>query len=277
LQEPRCSIPEKEQKGKKEEEPQPQAKPEEQPVEPPKQEEPKAPVNREVYPKDEWDDEEFIWEEQQLKPGFKRPCIVHRAILGSVERCLAILIEHYAGKWPFWLSPRQVCICTVNDKVGEWAEHVYLDLKLRGYQVFYDRSAATLQKKIRNAQLDQFNFVAVIGKEEVDGKCVDIRTREGDRKGKFTIDQLVAFFKTLEPSPSKLHLDLINKTQNGVSKTVLDEYEKSLEYNLYLEGDDISEKDKTVYASLKETLIEKEKYPNIFKWQKLMNASMPKQ
>ena len=280
-------------KGKKEEEPQPQAKPEEQPVEPPKQEEPKkeepqpveppkqeepkAPVNREIYPKDEWDDEEFIWEEQQLKPGFKRPCIVHRAILGSVERCLAILIEHYAGKWPFWLSPRQVCICTVNDKVGEWAEHVYLDLKLRGYQVFYDRSAATLQKKIRNAQLDQFNFVAVIGKEEVDGKCVDIRTREGDRKGKFTIDQLVAFFKTLEPSPSKLHLDLINKTQNGISKTVLDEYEKSLEYNLYLEGDEISEKDKTVYASLKETLIEKEKYPNIFKWQKLMNASMPKQ
>jgi len=52
------------------------------------------------------DDEEFVWREQPLKPGFKRPVIIHRAILGSVERFMAILIEHLGGKWPFWISPR---------------------------------------------------------------------------------------------------------------------------------------------------------------------------
>ena len=52
------------------------------------------------------DDKDFTWSEGALKPGFKRPVIVHRAILGSVERFMAILIEQLGGKWPFWLSPR---------------------------------------------------------------------------------------------------------------------------------------------------------------------------
>jgi threonyl-tRNA synthetase len=59
-----------------------------------------------TFPPDEFDDEEFTWKEQPVKPGFARPVIVHRAILGSVERFMAILIEHLGGKWPFFLSPR---------------------------------------------------------------------------------------------------------------------------------------------------------------------------
>jgi len=78
-------------------------------------------LRHEVYGKDELDDEEFKWEEHHLKNGFKRPVIVHRAILGSVERFMAILIEHLAGKWPFWLSPRQVLICPVSQKFFEYA------------------------------------------------------------------------------------------------------------------------------------------------------------
>ena len=63
-------------------------------------------MNSEVFGKDEFDEEEFKWEEHPVKNGAKRPVIIHRAILGSVERFMAILIEHLAGKWPFWISPR---------------------------------------------------------------------------------------------------------------------------------------------------------------------------
>jgi threonyl-tRNA synthetase len=63
-------------------------------------------IKHEIFKKDDMDDEEFKWEEHKAKNGFKRPIIVHRAILGSVERFTAILIEHLGGKWPFWLSPR---------------------------------------------------------------------------------------------------------------------------------------------------------------------------
>jgi threonyl-tRNA synthetase len=104
----------------------------------------------EVYPKDDLDEEEFKWEEHPVKNGFKRPVIIHRAILGSVERFMAILIEHLAGKWPFWISPRQILICPISEKFIEYGESIYLYFHERGYEVELDRSNQTLNKKIRN-------------------------------------------------------------------------------------------------------------------------------
>jgi len=66
----------------------------------------KSNLRSEHYPKDELDEEEFVWQEHSLKNGYSRPVIIHRAILGSLERFIAILIEHLGGKWPFWVSPR---------------------------------------------------------------------------------------------------------------------------------------------------------------------------
>lgn len=66
----------------------------------------KANMRSEHYPKDELDEEDFTWQEHPLKNGYSRPVIIHRAILGSLERFIAILIEHLGGKWPFWVSPR---------------------------------------------------------------------------------------------------------------------------------------------------------------------------
>jgi threonyl-tRNA synthetase len=63
-------------------------------------------MRSEHFPKDELDEEEFVWHEHPVKAGNQRPVIIHRAILGSVERFSAILIEHLGGKWPFWISPR---------------------------------------------------------------------------------------------------------------------------------------------------------------------------
>jgi threonyl-tRNA synthetase len=159
-EEPKKEEPPKEE-PKKEEPPKEEPKKEEPPKEEPKKEEPpkenmdekKSNLPKEIYPKDEWDDEEFTWEEGVVKPGFKRPCIVHRAILGSVERFAAILIEHFGGKWPFWINPKQVSICTVSDEVNDYTEKVYTELKLKGYQVEWDKSPGTLQKKNKKCSI----------------------------------------------------------------------------------------------------------------------------
>lgn len=106
-------------------------------------------LKHEIYHKDDYDDEEFKWEEHPLKHGHKRPVIVHRAILGSVERFTAILIEHLAGKWPFWISPRQVILVPVSEKFIDYCESVYLYLHHKGFEVEVDRKNSTLPKKIR--------------------------------------------------------------------------------------------------------------------------------
>ena len=268
----------KEEQEKKEEENKEGDKKEEDKKEEDKKEESKEPalnefgepLGKEVYKADEWDDEVFNWEEKSLKPGYARPCIVHRAILGSVERCSAILIEHYAGKFPFWLSPRQVCICTINNKVEEYAEKRYLMLKYKGYQVYFDKSAATLQKKIRNAQLAQYNYIGVIGQEEVNNNTIKIRSREGEIIGDYTMNKLIEFFVSLEPKPSKVELDLMQKVLKDTKMEDLDNNEQKLKYNLYLNGDECSEDDKKLYQLLEKENLDKEKFPNLFKWKKLM-------
>merc|ERR1712060_1027676 len=106
----------------------------------------------EEVPEDKEDDKEFegaeeknakgevIWREGKLKAGFERPVVIPRAILGSVERMSAILIEHYAGKWPFWLSPRQVMVVAVNEKVITYAKWVERQLMLHGFHAEADIS-----------------------------------------------------------------------------------------------------------------------------------------
>jgi threonyl-tRNA synthetase len=248
---------------------------------------------KEVYPKDDYDEEEFVWQEQPLRPGYKRPVIVHRAILGSCERLLAILVEHYAGKWPFWISPRQASICTVSDKFNEYAEKLFTVLTYEGYQINLDKGGLTLPKKVRNAQIEQYNYILVVGEEEMNTGTVDVRSREGDRLGKFTIPKLIEFFKSLEPAKSKKELTILEKiysqektnTCNPLESSTsiteektgcccghseYDELEAKLKFSLYLSGEDLGEEDKKWYENLKEVEIVREQYPNIFKWKKLM-------
>ena len=89
-----------------------------------------------------------------------RPVIIHRAILGSVERMIAILTENYAGKWPFWLSPRQVMVVPVHSQFDDYAVFVKNHIFEAGFMSDVDLDAGnTLNKKIRNAQLSQFNYI----------------------------------------------------------------------------------------------------------------------
>jgi threonyl-tRNA synthetase len=108
-------------------------------------------LEEEIFEADEWDSDEFRWKEQSLKPGFKRPVIIHRAILGSVERFMAILTEHLGGKWPFWISPRQIIVVPISEKAQDYCESVRLYYHRLGYSVTVDTSSGQLSKKIRNA------------------------------------------------------------------------------------------------------------------------------
>ena len=105
----------------------------------------------------------------------KRPVLIHRAIFGSVERFMAILLEHTSGKLPFWLSPRQICIVPVSNKYLPYCN------KIKGifnkYEVTVDDTLETLNKKIRNAEKMKFNYVFVLGEEEENNNTINIRIR----------------------------------------------------------------------------------------------------
>jgi len=162
-------------------------------------------MDRQVFPPDMNDDKEYVWEERRLKPGFERPIIVHRAILGSVERFTAILIEHLAGKWPFWMSPRQIIVLPISQKAEEYCESVYLYFHRLGYECTVDHSSTTIQKKIRNAQLEQYNYILVCGEEEMKNGTADVRNRDVVRKGAnpMRIDEIAAMLEKEKPRDSK--------------------------------------------------------------------------
>lgn len=148
------------------------------------------------------DDHEFTWVEHPLKPGFRRPVIVHRAILGSVERFMAILIEHLGGKWPFWLSPRQVIVLPISEKAEEYCESVYKYFHKLGFECAIDRSSGQINKKVRNAQLAQWNYILVAGEDEMKAGLVDVRTRDNQRHGKVRVDVLGEQLLKIKPEPS---------------------------------------------------------------------------
>ncbi|KAJ2777630.1 threonyl-tRNA synthetase [Coemansia interrupta] len=116
--------------------------------------------------------------DSELGGDFQRPVIIHRAILGSVERMIGILTENFAGKWPMWLSPRQVMVVPVTGVVFEYAQQVKDKLHKAGFYAEVDLGGETLNKKIRNAEIAQYNFICVVGAEEQAENSVNVRCRD---------------------------------------------------------------------------------------------------
>ncbi|EGG04898.1 uncharacterized protein MELLADRAFT_37217, partial [Melampsora larici-populina 98AG31] len=115
----------------------------------------------------------------------KRPVMIHRAIMGSVERFTAILTEHFGGKWPFWLSPRQVLVIPVAATHKAYAQEVAQKLWDAGLYADADMTDATLPKKIRNGEVSSYNFIIVVGSEEVESRSVNVRSADDvGQKGK---------------------------------------------------------------------------------------------
>lgn len=108
-----------------------------------------------------------------------RPVIIHRVVYGSIERFLGILVEHYQGKFPAWLSPVQVMVLPISDENSKYAEAVLKKLKESGLRVAIDSESSTIQYKIRNAQMQKVPYMLIVGKKEEENKTVAVRTRDG--------------------------------------------------------------------------------------------------
>ncbi|KXJ97910.1 MAG: Threonine--tRNA ligase [Parcubacteria bacterium OLB19] len=112
----------------------------------------------------------------------ERPVVIHRAISGSLERFMGVMIEHFAGAFPLWLSPEQVRIIPVSDAQNDYASHIYAELKAIGLRVSLDDNKDSMGKKIRNAKKEKLPYFVVIGDKEIQEKSVTLESRDGTSK-----------------------------------------------------------------------------------------------
>lgn len=142
----------------------------------------------------------------------KRPVMIHRAIFGSIERFLGILIEHFAGKFPLWLSPVQVRILTVADRHEPYAQALAKEFKKEGFHVEVDSTQESVSKKIRNAQLAQVNYIFTTGDQEVEHQTANLRTRDNVVHGEI---QIAEFIKIIENERKQRALTSPYASQNS--------------------------------------------------------------
>jgi len=126
-----------------------------------------------------------------------RPVMLHRVILGAIERFIGVLIEHYAGAFPVWLSPTQCVLLTVTDKHIPYAETVYNKLVESGIRCekYFDNEK--LGYKIRQAQMQKIPYMLVIGDKEVEAQSIAPRTRDGQNLGSLPVDEFIALLRKI--------------------------------------------------------------------------------
>ncbi len=128
------------------------------------------------------------------KDGEKhRPVMLHRVILGSIERFVGVLIEHYTGSFPLWLSPVQAVVLNVTDNQAEYAEQVYRQLRAAGVRVELDQRNEKLGFKIREAQIAKIPYMLVIGDREMEEQTVAPRFRNGENLAPMSVVDFVSF------------------------------------------------------------------------------------
>lgn len=135
---------------------------------------------------------EFVFVEATYDPTFfERPVMIHRAILGSFERFISIITEHYSRKWPFWINPRQAIVININASQEAYAAKVRDRLRFdHGFMVDADLSTDKLGAKVRAAQLQQYNYILVVGGKEMEDETVAVRTRDAPEKDKPVVKKL---------------------------------------------------------------------------------------
>jgi threonyl-tRNA synthetase len=118
--------------------------------------------------------------------------MIHRALMGSIERFFGILIEHYGGAFPVWLSPVQVEIIPIADRHNDYAHKVAKDLKAAGLRAEVDDRSDRMNAKIRDAEKQKIPFMLVVGDREMEAEKVDVRRRSGERLGALAVDEFKA-------------------------------------------------------------------------------------
>lgn len=120
-----------------------------------------------------------------------QPIMIHRVVFGSIERFIGILIEHFAGKFPLWLSPVQVKILSISDKYMNYIKEIEMTLKKEGIRCEVDERAEKIGYKIRATQLEKIPYMLIIGEKEAKTSCVSVRKRDDGDLGSMPIKQLL--------------------------------------------------------------------------------------
>ena len=122
--------------------------------------------------------------------------MVHRAILGSLERFFGVLVEHYAGAFPLWLAPVQATVIPIADRHNEYAETVATQLRDAGFRVEVDDRSERMNQKIRQAQLQKTPYMLVVGDREADAGAAAVRTRDGDNLGALPLSEVTEMLQS---------------------------------------------------------------------------------
>ena len=130
-----------------------------------------------------------------------RPVMLHRAILGSIERFFGVYLEHCAGNFPVWLAPKQAIVLTVSEKSDEYARRVLETMRDKGLRVDVDMSSDKLGAKIRNARLSRYPYLLVVGPKEAEASAVGVRSRDAGELGSMPLGELVARLLTESAPP----------------------------------------------------------------------------
>jgi threonyl-tRNA synthetase len=127
-----------------------------------------------------------------------QPVMVHRALFGSVERFFGVLIEHYAGAFPFWLAPVQVVVLPITDRINEYAEKIGKELKDSGFRVEINLKSDKIGAKIRDAQLQKVPFMLVLGDKELEENCIAVREKVKGDIGQMTLEEFKEMARRLK-------------------------------------------------------------------------------
>jgi threonyl-tRNA synthetase len=132
----------------------------------------------------------------------QRPVMIHRALLGSIERFMAVLIEHHAGAFPLWLAPVQARVLSVSEKAAGYAQEVVERLRAHGLRAEADLAADKLGAKVRRAQVEKIPYQVVVGEKDMAARVVSPRTRDGQQHPALPIDEFAAQLATEARPPA---------------------------------------------------------------------------
>jgi threonyl-tRNA synthetase len=121
-----------------------------------------------------------------------RPVMLHRAVLGSLERFFAVYLEHCGGNFPTWIAPQQAIVLPVSEKTDKYARQVASRLGDAGIRVDMDLSSDKLGAKVRNARMKRYPYLLVVGPKEAEADCVGVRSRDAGELGAMKVDELAA-------------------------------------------------------------------------------------
>ena len=134
---------------------------------------------------------EYVGEDGQKH----RPVMIHRVVLGSIERFIGVITEHFAGAFPAWLNPVQVKLLTVTDRVDNYAKDISAKLDAMGFRVEIDDRNEKIGKKIREATMEKVPYMLVLGDRDMENDTVSVRHRSGEDLGAMSLDQFATMLK----------------------------------------------------------------------------------